>query len=386
MSSDPKQAAAGGAVIGAATTLGKTMYTAAKPMMRYPFKALGGAFMASQAIGTMKSLSAAGIDSLPRKFADSKSLGPKYPAFITKIRGFDKMAVNMEKVAGVPNDIMAALSGGQKMPALEFLRDVIPLGTDGKFNAEKLHYFWDKGTVSAIQAGLNGEARDLASKLYSTAANRATETGITLSTISDFFHPTIGSTMRSSLLSGSELSAANHLGSIIGKSVPEIVEDVAHGVTRILPKYSSPGGGWFGQLKQNIKNVPPILPVLAGAAIAAVIGERMFVKYLDKRKTGKSFDKMLEVYPELTQSDQKVVRDVFTHIADYSPTVANNPYASGSIVKRYIESGNVLMGHDTIQQLLNVEKTRGEIAKSPPGKKPVSPYLAMFGLTDSGKK
>lgn len=109
-------------------------------------------------------------------------------------------------------------------------------------------------------------------------------------------------------------------------------------------------------LKEKIKGINPVGLGLITATPLTLVGTSVASDYKKRSQLNKSYNEMLDIYPEFKNEDQNNVKKYFKYISTYSPTVAMNPHASGALMKRFISGGNILLDPSVISSLITVEK------------------------------
>jgi len=93
-----------------------------------------------------------------------------------------------------------------------------------------------------------------------------------------------------------------------------------------------------------------------GLGLLGLAGGKMVLKpYLDKRKQDNVFTEMHQVVPSLNEEDPSVVRNAFSVLNSFAPTVAKSPVAAGQIVKQLTNLGNVA-DVETVNALSEIEE------------------------------
>lgn len=114
------------------------------------------------------------------------------------------------------------------------------------------------------------------------------------------------------------------------------------------------------RLNRSIKTLPLSAKFGIPAGAAAFGGYEMHKHISNTNKVNDAYKDMLKIHPDLQKEDPRNVKQYFNYINTYSPTVAQNPHASGALVKRFVHSGGMLMDNSIIKSLLEVEKTKAE--------------------------
>ena len=148
------------------------------------------------------------------------------------------------------------------------------------------------------------------------------------------------------------------------KGDPVKMKEFVEGYKAVSKEF--PKGSFRSTLTESIRDTPPtaiLASALVTATPAAILAEKVIGNKMEKRRTDRSYREMLRIYPDLKREKQDDVKRYFDYVKMYSPTVAKNPHAAGSVIKRLISSGGMLMDHSVIEGLLNVEKTRTEVSR-----------------------
>lgn len=236
----------------------------------------------------------------------------KYPAFLYKIDGFEKMAEDTAIAHGVvkkafkfklPNLLKPQLK--HRTPFHEFIKDT-------KMHEARLGKDWNVIKKRPITAGeaIRGTGRQTAS--------------------------------------GSVMMGQEEQGKILRKLYDAIQEE-------------HPKRRFSEALRESVMGMPPgaiIATGLVGAAPAAIMAEKVIGNKMERGRMDRSYRDMLRIYPDLKREKQDDVKRYFDYISMYSPTVAKNPHAAGSIIQRFVRGGSSLMDHSIIEGLLKVEKTK----------------------------
>lgn len=112
------------------------------------------------------------------------------------------------------------------------------------------------------------------------------------------------------------------------------------------------------ELMQSARNMPATLKVGLPAVIAYPFASKAYKDYGENKEMDASYRNMLRVFPELQRESPQTTRQNFDFIKQYSPTVAKNPYAAGTLVKGVVAGRGI--DQSTIKTLLEVEKVKAD--------------------------
>lgn len=107
------------------------------------------------------------------------------------------------------------------------------------------------------------------------------------------------------------------------------------------------------------KNAPPVVNPIRGllmnaGAIAAGTGAIMGGQALvDSYQVNQSYQKMLQLYPELSREDPQRVKTIFDALAAGSPDMAKQPLVVGSLVRRMLNYDG--FDHTTFSDLVSAQ-------------------------------
>ena len=107
----------------------------------------------------------------------------------------------------------------------------------------------------------------------------------------------------------------------------------------------SRAGGAVQDLAQSAGKVAPF--ALAALAIPAA-GWPMKIY-----REHSAYGRMLEIYPELQDADQDDVRNAFSVVRTYAPSIAKDPVAAGAAVSKFVQFDTIDPAH--LKQLLEIE-------------------------------
>lgn len=123
----------------------------------------------------------------------------------------------------------------------------------------------------------------------------------------------------------------------------------------------------------------PTAMVVGGMGLAGLASIGAYKKIHARREYKKSYQEMLQAHPSLQHEDPSMVRARFETLYGVAPTVAKDPFASGSVVKQWIEYPTV--SPTALQEAAKVEHYAGG------GKRPLDAILdalAVFGAGGGG--
>ena len=136
-------------------------------------------------------------------------------------------------------------------------------------------------------------------------------------------------------------------------------------------------------LTKNAYNMSGVLKTTAatmGGLVMTDLAMRGVNKMFSASKTPrkKYFNNMISQTPELKNEDEKKVKKLFGVVSQYAPDLAKNPTVAGSIVKRFVDYGDV--DPMTLREIISTQSTISTTG--------VNPMLPAYGtaITNTGKE
>lgn len=286
---------------------GKAALFGAKKVVKNPGTAFMAALTPSWVGGYTDTARTQTLSTMKRKlpkFASEEReyMQSKYPEYLYKIAGFEKMAADADAARKVVKKAfklkMPSFLKPQfkhRIPYHEFVKDT-------KWHDDLLGKGWDtvSGKIGDKKIDIEkriGMIRDLHAKLQASAKKRS-----------------FGEALRDSV-------AEMNTGAVLGTA-------------------------------------------LVATTPVAILTEKLINKKMEKNKLDRSYRNMMYLYPELRREKPDEVKRYFDYISTYSPTVAQNPHAVGALAQRFVRGGQSLMDYNVIEGLLKVEKTKSQVASS----------------------
>lgn len=121
-------------------------------------------------------------------------------------------------------------------------------------------------------------------------------------------------------------------------------------------------GGYAKNYLDSMKGGEGFVSGLQKAAPVMAIGASIPVieHFISQNQAGNSFEKMLDIYPDLRSEDPEAVMNAYDIVSSYAPQMANSPVAAGAAVSKFIQFNAVDPAH--LQQLLQIEEKKRDLS------------------------
>lgn len=273
----------------------------ARTALRHPGLAITGAMMPSWISGNMNAASQKGLSSLPRSL-------PKFAS-----RDALHASKQGEEMSNKYPSIFYKIEGFEKMAA----------------EAEATHRLvrdWDRGLAKKAGTGM-----DIIKGITGWGQKS------TISILKEDMAKSLAEDVRKAF------------------SVKEIPKIVANYKDRIalVAKEIKPKNLW-----EALRGGSKLMGALTIGIPAYYFVNKAYKKYKENKEMDVSYKNILRTFPELQRENPHATRQNFDYIRQYSPTVAQNPYAAGTIIKGVVAGRGI--DQSTIKGLLDIEKVKSD--------------------------